>query len=301
MNAGRVAVIGGLLVDVRAKTRAAWLPNRSLPGTISLQPGGCAGNVAADLAKLGHDVRLLSVVGDDPLGDWLLDSTRRAGVDVTGVSRRRGVATGCFVSVAREGEGLPRWCVADACLVETPTPHELASWRATIEDADLVVCDANPSVEAGFAVAGMAGRRPRVLLATSPDKAHRVRPRLRGALMLVCNEEEAAAAAGGPAGEGSEGLGAALLAAGVAQVVVTRAEKGLAVIRGEGTAYAAAEAAEAVDPTGAGDAVAAASVHAHLAGFSLEETAAFAAAAAAIVVRSERNSPEGLRLLLNRR
>lgn len=294
MSPGRIAVVGGALVDVRATARARWLPNRSLPGSVRLQAGGAARNVAADLVLLGHEVRLLSVVGDDPLGDWLLEATRRAGVNVEGVVRRRDTATGSFVSVAGEGKGLTRWCVADAYLVETLTPGEMATWQAPIGRADLVVCDANLSEAAGLAVAEMAGGRPRVLLATSPDKASRLRPLLRGARMLVCNLEEAAAAAGRPAGEGWETLGAALLAAGIEQVVVTRGKEGLGLMRGDEIAYRVATAVEIVDPTGAGDAVAAAVVHAHLAGLSLQEAAALAAAAAAVVVQSEDNSPQGL-------
>lgn len=52
--------------------------------------GGAEANVAAALAQLGHDVSLLSILPDSPLGDLALRGLARFGVDVTRVQRRAG-------------------------------------------------------------------------------------------------------------------------------------------------------------------------------------------------------------------
>src|SRR3990167_5033442 len=51
--------------------------------------GGAPANVAVTLARLGLEVGMIALVGDDPLGEGLRDELASAGVDVTNVSRAR--------------------------------------------------------------------------------------------------------------------------------------------------------------------------------------------------------------------
>jgi 2-dehydro-3-deoxygluconokinase len=57
-------------------------------GTLEASFGGGEANVAASLARLGHDARWVSAVPDNPIGDWALTSLRGLGVDVRHVLRR---------------------------------------------------------------------------------------------------------------------------------------------------------------------------------------------------------------------
>jgi pseudouridine kinase len=84
------------------------------------------------------------------------------------------------------------------------------------------------------------------------------------------------------------------LASGVAQAVLTRGSEGVGVVASLGAVWAPAVDSKVVDATGAGDAVAAASVHALACGYGPAETAALATAAASVVVRSEENTPSDL-------
>jgi fructokinase len=61
--------------------------------------GGAPFNVAAHLAQLGVSVSLLSAVGQDPLGDEILDVARNKGVNVEFVSRSGiGLCTGTVIA-----------------------------------------------------------------------------------------------------------------------------------------------------------------------------------------------------------
>lgn len=291
MKPGPIIVVGGALVDVRAQTRAGWAPGRSLPGTVRLLPGGAARNVAANLARLGHRVVLCTAVGTDALGEWVLDATAAAGVEIAPAVRRTD-ATGMFVSVGPEG-GVP-WCVADARPQEALTPDDVRAWAALLAGAAAVVSDANLLEDAQGALAAVAGRTPRVLLMTSPHKAMRLRPHLAGAALVAGNREEALALTGLPAALGWQALGAALLTEGVQRVVLTLGTEGVAVLTPEEAVRAPAVPAEVVDATGAGDAAAAAAIHAWLAGMGPEGAAALAAAAAARAIHSADNTPPDL-------
>ena len=81
-----IVVLGGANIDIKAKVTA---PNRlgtSNPGIVSTSAGGVGRNIAHNLARLGADVALISVVRNDVHGDAVLAETRRAGVDVSRVA-----------------------------------------------------------------------------------------------------------------------------------------------------------------------------------------------------------------------
>jgi pseudouridine kinase len=242
-------------------------------------------------------VTLLTAVGTDALGGWLLEATAATGVDVSHTLRTVD-PTGLYVTVGPDG-GEP-WCIADARPIETLMPADLEAWRTVIAAATIVVSDANLSEETHRALAIIARDRPRALLATSPDKAVRLRPLLDGASLIVCNRAEARSLTGLPATLSWQALGTALLTEGVGRVVVTQADGGVGILSGEEALSVPALEVSVVDAAGAGDAVAAAAVHAFLAGLSVERAVELAAAAAAIVVQSEDNTPPELAAVLSR-
>lgn len=92
--------------------------------------GGCAGNASVAIARLGGTAYLGARLGDDPVGDMILDDLRREGVDTRLVQRSTGARSSfssVFVDAAGErqivnfrGSGMSQetgW-IADAPLVD---------------------------------------------------------------------------------------------------------------------------------------------------------------------------------------
>jgi len=103
----KVLCIGSVTTDVIV------MPADSIPtpGTlravdsISTHVGGCASNVAIDLAKLGIPVMLSCKVGNDNFGDFVKKTASDIGVDVRGVVINEQVSTTVsVVCVSSEGE-----------------------------------------------------------------------------------------------------------------------------------------------------------------------------------------------------
>lgn len=71
---------------------------------IQLGLGGCAANVAVDLARLGIDVGVAGCVGDDPFGRFIAETLGNAGIDTAGVRfvPDRGTAATMMVNVKNE-------------------------------------------------------------------------------------------------------------------------------------------------------------------------------------------------------
>jgi sugar/nucleoside kinase (ribokinase family) len=87
-------------------------PIESLPaaGALVMTPGiswaigGCASNVAADLARLGLRSAVVGRVGDDPAGDFVRGSLKTAGVDTSRVLSTPGHQTSATLVVNVRGE-----------------------------------------------------------------------------------------------------------------------------------------------------------------------------------------------------
>src|SRR5215210_2605407 len=82
MSPGRVIVVGSVNADLVARVEFAR------------HGGGKGANQAVAAARLGARVALIGAVGDDDLGEEALAELAREGVDVAGVLRLEGVATG---------------------------------------------------------------------------------------------------------------------------------------------------------------------------------------------------------------
>ena len=72
---GHILVIGATLLDVKGKPDSGLEPGTSNPGHIRRTRGGTARNVAENLGRLGLEVVLLTAVGDDDTGRYLLEPT----------------------------------------------------------------------------------------------------------------------------------------------------------------------------------------------------------------------------------
>ena len=242
-----VLVAGGANIDVKVVSSQETAQGISTPGRIHVCAGGVARNIAEALARLGAKARLLTAVGDDPWGTWVVAQTAGAGVETKDVLRR-GEQTGFYVTV--DGRG-----IADTTIIEA-TPFE--DWqRAPVEDAALLVLDANLAEPVMAALARRARRL--ALVGTSPAKVRRLRLLLDRAWLVCLTIAEARALMN----EDAAGVTLArkVQALGPICVLLTEGARGLGLVAEEGTNgewfTEAAYPASVVDPTGAGDTAAA--------------------------------------------
>jgi sugar/nucleoside kinase (ribokinase family) len=66
--------------------------------------GGCAANVAVDLARLGRRTAVVGRVGDDPFGSFVAEELQRSGVDTRHLLATPGEATSCSMIVNVSGD-----------------------------------------------------------------------------------------------------------------------------------------------------------------------------------------------------
>jgi ribokinase len=98
-----VCTLGDLLLDIVVRLDHALVPGDDTPARTAISPGGQAANVAAWVAELGADARLIAKRADDEGGRLASAALDRLGVDLRGPVAEAG--TGTVVSlVTPDGE-----------------------------------------------------------------------------------------------------------------------------------------------------------------------------------------------------
>lgn len=101
-----VICVGLIVADHVCAPIIAFPPAGQLVTTASLALtiGGCAANVAVDLAKLGVSVSLVGKIGHDVFGRFVCDELQRHGVDTAGMSYSETSQTSGTMVVNVQGE-----------------------------------------------------------------------------------------------------------------------------------------------------------------------------------------------------
>ncbi|HVS39595.1 MAG TPA: carbohydrate kinase family protein [Gemmataceae bacterium] len=122
----------GIIVADHVCSPIAHLPEAGelvLADELLLTIGGCAANVAVDLAKLGASAAVVGMIGDDVFGAVVVEMLRERGVDVSAVSRSPGQDTSqtMIVNVAGQDRRFIHSFGANAVFSASAIPLERAA------------------------------------------------------------------------------------------------------------------------------------------------------------------------------
>ena len=290
-----VLLVGGANVDITGIPSQDLRQRDSNPGNIDLSCGGVARNVAENLARLGVDARLVTMVGNDQYGEMILALSRTAGIDMQYTQTSDTATTSSYLSILDE-TGDMHVAIADMSIVERITPEWLAGYQHAFEEAAAIVIDANLP-EASIEWIGRQFSDVHIFAdAVSASKAPRLQSALASIDTLKLNALEAAALANI---EGdANAIADELHAQGVDRIFITRGV--------EGVFYSTVEERADVEPArtikpahnsgGAGDAFLAGLIYARLEDWPMEQTVRFAMAAAEVTAAARATSNRALSL-----
>ncbi len=258
--------------------------------TYHLGPGGVAANVAAVVARLGHRVGFIGVVGDDDMGQTFRQSLAQRGIDLRYLRAIPGHSTSllcCFENT--EGQAVfyacpgPRRIPAD-CLAE----EYLASARLLFLAGNMLTQDQTT----GHLLVGALrkARRQGVSIALDPSKfwlnpslAYLVHQAIAEADILLPNANEAELLTGC-----SSPLAAAqaLVAQGASVVAIKLGKAGCVICTPSEALELPAFETEVRAYLGAGDAFNGGFLHGYLHGWPLDRMGRFAIATASLKLRT---------------
>ena len=249
-----IVVVGSLNMDLVMRTPRVPVGGETLTGhAFSTLPGGKGANQTVACARLGARVAMIGRVGDDGFGHGMREGLAADGIDVSGVKPVPGMVTGVAMIIV-EDIGQNRIILApgaNGVLSES----DIDAQADTIRAASLLVVQLEiplPAVQRAVAIAHAAGVP--VLLNPAPAAAF---PEVIWSQLsfLVPNESEAALLAGFPVKTVDDAFKAGRLfrQRGVACVLITLGEQGVAIIDDAGERHLPAQVVKAVDTTAAGD------------------------------------------------
>jgi pseudouridine kinase len=284
-----VVVIGAACLDVKARLRGDTLAGTSNPGDVRLSIGGCARNIAENLARLGTNTVLLSAVCEDDFGQTIIRHTARAGVNTQYVLRSCEERSAAYIALlGSQGQLLVG--VDDTLATTALTPDYIADHATLLSAARMVVLDANVPVDSAkqiLAICADAGV-PVALDPAAYGPAQRYRDLVGSFTLVVLNEIEAQAITDVTILSEAQAIQSAkqLVSMGVEIAIITRAEAGLVYATGDMNGNVPAVVVEVVDPTGAGDALAATVIYSLLNDIPIDEAVRLGVSAAALTLGS---------------
>lgn len=250
----KICIIGDINVDVITLLSGPLQKNTDTTSTNAITLGGSTCNVAVWLTHLGVDVDLVSAIGDDVLGSWVITQLQAFGVSDQNIRTISNNRTGTCVILVDETGARSMMPDFGANLVQSVDEH----LKTLINESDIVVMSAYTyfrpesqkfALDVLECVENSNARLVIDAASSSPIEktgADKVRKYLSRADLVLANEDELAAL---------EQDAPTNWTAEFKNLIVKRGPRGaLWLNHGTEVASVKAEAVKVIDTTGAGDA-----------------------------------------------
>lgn len=287
MGAFNIAVIGGNNVDINATSITPLVYGDSNPGRIYTGLGGVGRNIAENLKRLGQNVSLMTVFGDDEFSRLVQAQADRIGLDVSDSIHATDMPSCVYVCI-NEPSGEMSVAVNDMELCARINPAFLETKLSKLRTADAIVVDANiPEASIDYLVQHVDV--PIFADAVSAKKAARLHGSLPRLKALKANQIEVELLTGLTITHEYDMHAAALALhqIGVEYVLITLGSRGAFASDGARQLFERPLPHRLVNTTGCGDAFMAASVVAILESRGLSEVLRMSLAAASLCGQSE--------------
>lgn len=182
-------VIGAANVDLCGHADSALNLQESNPGKLDISVGGVGRNIADNLARLGADSRLLSIVGDDHWGQQIMALTVLAGVNIDLCITQHNARSSSYLSL-HNPDGEMKLALNDMSIIDKLDKSALSRCEESIKASDVLVLDANLS-ESALALCFSYGHQTVFVDPVSSAKAVKLIPFLASVNTLKPNRLEA--------------------------------------------------------------------------------------------------------------
>ena len=292
-----ITVIGGINIDIEGSPFRPLVMGDSNPGQIRLSFGGVGRNITENVARSGGNVAMISVVGDDFMGQSAVRQLSELGVDTSGILTLKGRTSSMYLSLLNHQHDM-ELAVSDMEILDALTAEVLRSSEELLAASKTVALDGNLDEELlGQAIAMLKGKKL-FFDPVSANKAVKGKKHIGSFYSIKPNRIEAEVLSGISI-ETEEDLHRAadwFLAQGVKQVFITLNRDGVFFCDETSRGFIRPKAVNLVSATGAGDSFSAMILLGMAEGRSIEETAEMGMAAASIAMES----PSAVNEKLNR-
>ena len=299
-----ITVVGGINIDIEGSPFEKLKYCDSNPGKINLAFGGVGRNITENTARLGGDVAMVSVIGDDQMGQAAKAELESLGVDTSCIRTLEGCNSAMYLSILDDKKDM-ELALCDMDIIEAITPEFLEEHREFIAGSRIIALDGNLSEELLCCSVEMFRGIPIFFDPVSSIKAVKAKRCLGGFESIKPNIIEAEILTGITI-DGDEDIRRAadrLMEKGLRRVFITLNRDGVYYRDAESEGFIRpADNLRIVSATGAGDSFSATILLGSVQQKTTEETARMGMAAASIAMESSRavNREMNLQELLRR-
>ena len=291
--ASYVVVVGGVNMDIGGISHAQLVSADSNPGRVRISLGGVGRNIAHNMALMGLDVRMVTVLGGDFYAQKIVSTCGEMGIDISRSLRVADAITSTYLFISGP-DGDMKLAISDMDIYSHLTPAFLASKLSLFNNAKLLVVDTNIPAES---IAWLVEHVEVPVFAdpVSTAKAEKLRPVLGKLHTLKPNRIEAELLSGVSITDERSLRRAAnvLLKTGLRQVFISLGAGGVFAANQDRGLHLPSIPGPMVNATGCGDAFMAALAWAYMEGMDLEQSAYAGLAASSIALEgSETINPE---------
>ncbi|MFB5190564.1 carbohydrate kinase family protein [Alicyclobacillus fastidiosus] len=289
MSPSSITVFGNIFVDIKGVSTKAIRKNTKNQGSVDIQYGGVARNVATNLGILGSRSRLVAACNEGAIGDTVLARLREAGVDTEHVKRFASGGMGTWLAIL-DPDGELVASVSEQPVGAHQEDAMLGHLADVLADTAMVALDVcvSRTVNERLIAACKSLRIPVYGVVGNLAALLQHVDSISDLTALVCNQDEASALTQVPDVGPHNGEQVLKLLSGITggSGIVTLAERGCLIYQHDVPAYTHLTVPRAVvlDSTGAGDAFFAGLLHGLASGDSFTEAAKTASSVAAQVV-----------------
>ena len=142
----KITVVGGINIDIEGSPFEKLKYHDSNPGRVNLAFGGVGRNIAENAARLGGDVAMVSVIGDDQMGKAAKTELEDLGVDTSCIRTLQGRNSAMYLSILDDRKDM-ELALCDMDIIEAITPAFLEDYRDFIAGSGIIALDGNLSEE----------------------------------------------------------------------------------------------------------------------------------------------------------
>ena len=273
-----IVVVGSINLDLVTTVDRFPSPGETISGrSFGMHPGGKGANQAVAAARMGAEVRMIGMLGDDEFASLLRAGLEREGIDTAGVGTAEGASGVAAITVDADAENM---IVIAAGANAAVTPEYLRSQQHLLDGTSMVLAQLEIPIETVLELGRLCAQRE-IPLMLDPAPAQEL-PRDLFPLItwFTPNETEAAFYHESQAGEPAS----ALLAMGIKGVILKQGARGAMLATAGQQHRATSPLVAAVDTTAAGDTCNGAFAAGVTGGLSAGDALELAVAAAALSV-----------------
>ncbi|MFR5264263.1 carbohydrate kinase family protein [Clostridium sp.] len=291
MNTGRepyILVLGASIIDIFGFSKTKYRSYNSTPGQVKMSFGGVCRNIAENMARVGVNVKFISIVGDDENGKAIMAHGKEHGYDMSDSLILKGKSTPTYLAILDEhGEMVS--AIADMKSIDEMCTDFIDEKAEIIENAEYVVLDSDNPEIVEYMVKKFKNTKF-ILDPVSAEKAMNVKHLIKYFHTIKPNRHEAEILAGFPIIDEEDLINASnyFLSLGIERVFISLDADGIFYRDKNSCGKIGTGKVDVVNVTGAGDSFVAGMGHGYMNNLPIEEIVKFAISMSVLTIAHEK-------------